>query len=159
MGLLDKDPAKAQQKQIEKEARRQAAEQEAQEKAARAEAERFTNSPQGRAREAREEGSTLFEISLPVASTQKARFGDFSQAWAPTATRTRNLEQMNVIEAIELEGWRLEHVGYVFQPTGTESRDKFLASGQIETVMGNIVGCYLFRLREEVAADTSGSQT
>lgn len=148
MGLLDKDPEKALQKQAEKEARRLAAEHAATDKAERAEAERFANSPQGRARAAREQGSTLLEISLPIASTQKAMFGSSHQAFAPTATRTRNLDQMSVLEAIEMEGWRLEHVGYVFQPTGTESRDKFLASGQIETVMGNVLGCYLFRLQD-----------
>ena len=49
------------------------------------------------------------------------------------------------IEKIESEGWRMEHVGYVFRPTRTVSRDRFLASGQQEAISGEVLGIYIFR--------------
>ena len=49
------------------------------------------------------------------------------------------------IEQIERAGWRLEDAGYVFQQTGSVSRDKFLASGQQEAVSGRVLGVYTFR--------------
>ena len=39
----------------------------------------------------------------------------------------------------------LADVGYVFEQTGSVSRDKFASSGQTASVTGNIVGVYLFR--------------
>jgi hypothetical protein len=39
----------------------------------------------------------------------------------------------------------LEHVGHVFQPTATASRDKLLSSRQTEQIAGKIMGIYLFR--------------
>ena len=39
--------------------------------------------------------------------------------------------------------------GYVFQQTSADSRDKFLASGQEETIGGRVLGIYTFRLVEE----------
>ncbi len=61
------------------------------------------------------------------------------------ANSTRTQDYSNVIQSIEEEGWRLEHVGYVYRITGSQSRDKFIASGQQEAVSGEIVGIYLFR--------------
>lgn len=56
----------------------------------------------------------------------------------------------SVIDAIEAEGWHLEHAGYLFRETGSVSRDKFLSSGQTASVTGEIVGIYLFRVRTDV---------
>lgn len=107
--------------------------------------EEFRQSPLGQARAAREAGNRFFELVLPVSETSKAWFGDPGMLGAPTATRTIQKQQGHVIEVVESEGWKLEHVGYVFQPTGTMSRDRLLASGQVESIMGQIVGIYLFR--------------
>ena len=49
------------------------------------------------------------------------------------------------IEQIERAGWRLEDAGYVFQQTGSVSRDKLLASGQQAAVSGRVLGVYTFR--------------
>lgn len=46
---------------------------------------------------------------------------------------------------IEQVGWRLEQASWIFMETGQSSRDKFLASGQLTVVTGQVVGIYLFR--------------
>jgi hypothetical protein len=113
----------------------------------------FAASPRGRARAARAAGATLFQISLPVSATEKALLGgDQVMFGAPTGTRTRDVMETGPLDEIEPEGWRLETAGYVFQPTGSQSRDRLLASGQVETIMGNVLGIYLFR-----ATDTAPS--
>ncbi len=61
------------------------------------------------------------------------------------ANSTKIEDYSGTIQAIEDEGWHLEHVGYIYRITGSESRDKFLASGQQEAVSGEIVGIYIFR--------------
>jgi hypothetical protein len=91
--------------------------------------------------------------ALPVSATEKALLGgDQVMFGAPTGTRTRDVMETGPLDEIEAEGWRLETAGYVFQPTGSQSRDRLLASGQVETIMGNVLGIYLFR-----ATDTAPS--
>jgi hypothetical protein len=55
----------------------------------------------------------------------------------------------DVLSFIESEGWRLEQAGYVFQQTGSVSRDKLLSTGQTASVTGDIWGIYVFRRRTE----------
>ena len=75
-----------------------------------------------------------------------------------TATQNPNKSQSwrhtDTLGVIESEGWTLDDVGYVFEPTGSVSRDKLLSSGQTETITGRIVGIYLFR-RDEGQRDRS----
>jgi hypothetical protein len=73
-----------------------------------------------------------------------------------TVTSTRTAGHAGVLEAIEVEGWRLEHVGYVYRVISSVSRDKFLSSGQQEAVTGEIVGIYLFRVADH--AEPSAGQ-
>ena len=103
----------------------------------------FWNSPQGRARAARDAGEKFFQISLDISQTERTVTSVLSGS-PETKTRAAG-GQLHVLEAIESEGWKLEHVGYVFQETGSVSRDKFLSSGQTEQVTGRVVGIYLFR--------------
>jgi hypothetical protein len=145
MGLLDKDPVKQQEKERAKAAKQEAAEQARREEIDKANAAAFAGSPQGRARSARQAGATMFQISLPVSATEKAFWGDQALTGSSMMTRTTQVQQGSDLELIEGEGWRLDHVGYVFQPTGTQSRDRLLSSGQVETIVGNVVGIYLFR--------------
>ncbi|WKZ81520.1 MAG: hypothetical protein QY327_06370 [Fimbriimonadaceae bacterium] len=56
----------------------------------------------------------------------------------------------NVLDAIEAEGWKLEHVGYTYMITKTESTAKAITSGQREAVSGILMGVYIFRRREQV---------
>lgn len=111
-------------------------------KAERSRLERvFAASPAGQARAAKSLGMRIFQIDVPLSQTTGrtvAMVGAF-------ANSTETEDCSNVIQSIEEEGWRLEHVGYVYRITGSVSRDKFLASGQQEAVSGEIVGIYIFR--------------
>lgn len=101
----------------------------------------YAASPVGQAEIAYEDGHGFFEVQLTVGSSQRDvsfGMGDFSK-------RTTTAQHAGTLSAIEAVGWRLEHVGYVFQVTGESSRDKFLASGQNVAVSGQTVGIYLFR--------------
>lgn len=44
--------------------------------------------------------------------------------------QTKGADPTDALATIEAEGWKLEDVGYVFQPTGAVSRDKLLSTGQ-----------------------------
>lgn len=116
-------------------------------KASAAEAARresaFLKTPPGRARTARKAGMKIFQIDMPL-SQSKAHIEPMTGAFTKKETAANNA---NMIQAIE-EGWRLEGVGYVFRWTGSETRDKFLASGQQESVSGEITGIYIFRAIE-----------
>ena len=139
MGLLNKDPAKA---AAEAQAK---AETKAEAAARRAEQE-FWASPQGQARKARQDGRTWFQAIQPVSVTNQAT-GAYVTAFRPSELgRTTTTDRSGFLEAIESEGWKLEHVGYVFQPVSTVSRDKLLSSGQTETISGKVIGIYLFRV-------------
>lgn len=101
----------------------------------------FSASPPGRARAAREAGATIFQIDLPLSKTTGVAIpltGTYAMT-SPTESYA------NLLQAVEDQGWKLEHAGYVYRVTGSVSRDKFLASGQQEAVHGEIVGIYLFR--------------
>lgn len=132
MGLFSSTP---EERAAKDEKRRQA-------EAAAAEKE-FRATPAGQALTARDRGETLFQIAMPL-STSKAQIAVMISAF----TTTREHRHVSTLEAIEAQGWRLDHVGYVFRETGSESRDKFLASGQQVAVSGEIVGVYLFRVVE-----------
>ena len=102
----------------------------------------FAKSPAGQARAAKKAGMKLFQIDIPLSKTIASTFamvGAFADS-------TKIEDYSDTIQAIEDEGWHLEHVGYIYRITGSESRDKFLASGQQEAVSGEIVGIYIFRI-------------
>lgn len=104
----------------------------------------FNDSPVGKARAAKEAGAKIFQIDMPLSQSKgytMAMLGAYSY-------KSKTKDYSNLIQAIEEEGWRLEHVSYVFRWTGSESRDKFLASGQQESVSGEIIGIYIFRATE-----------
>ncbi|MGN6280736.1 hypothetical protein [Frateuria sp.] len=130
MGLFSSTP----EEKAEKERRR------AEEAARLAEAE-FAASPAGQARFAKAAGMKIFQIDVPLSKTKGqtvAMVGAFAHS-------SKTVNYANIIQSIEDEGWRLDHVGYVYRVTGSESRDKFMASGQQEAVSGEIIGIYIFR--------------
>jgi outer membrane biogenesis lipoprotein LolB len=134
MAILSKNPEKESEKQRQ------------QEEAANAQAwAEWNASPQGRARAAAEAGQQLFEITIPISVTERTARGQLTGSKQDQVTR--KAEARTVLEAIEAEGWHLEHVGYVFEQTGSVSRDKLLSSGQTAAVQGQIVGIYLFRAK------------
>lgn len=119
--------AAKEQKQVEKEKRR---------------VERyFASTPAGQARAAKAAGMKIFQIDLPLSKTT----GCTVPMVGAFADSTNTKDYSNVIQSIEEQGWRLDHVGYVYRITGSVSRDKFLSSGQQEAVNGEIVGIYIFR--------------
>ncbi|MCU1590071.1 MAG: hypothetical protein JWP11_1327 [Frankiales bacterium] len=95
--------------------------------------------PVGQAEAAHARGQGFFEVQLEVATSQR----DVTIAGSTDKSRTSS--HAGTLSSIEAVGWRLEHVGYVFQVTGESSRDKFVASGQQVAVSGKTVGIYLFR--------------
>jgi len=99
-----------------------------------------TDDPVSRARAARDAGARLFQIALPLSQTE-----GFAIALSRTVSSTRTTEHASMLDAIETEGWHLEHCNYVYRITGSVSRDKFLSSGQQEAISGEIVGVYIFR--------------
>ena len=125
----------------EKEAR---AREKAQEQAAK-ERERlrteFLESPAGQARSAFERGDQVFQYSLDVLSTHAIVLPMVGAYTGPRSTA----DPSEILNSVCGEGWELVNGSFVFLELGSESRDKFLASGQQVAVKGSIVGYYLFK--------------
>lgn len=123
----------------------------------RKEEEAFRATPAGKARTAKEKGHVVFQF-MEVLTETKAEVIPMIGAYArdeagatglQSALGTQNRTVGSAIEAIESEGWRMVHAGYVFQQTYAESRDKFMASGQQEAIAGRVLGIYTFRLVDD----------
>src|SRR5262245_48956753 len=93
------------------------------------------SNPVIQAREARQAGARLFQTVLPLSETT-----GFALPLGPTYTTTKNREHASVLDAIEAEGWHLEHANYVYRVAGSISRDRFFATSQQEAVTGEVVG-------------------
>jgi hypothetical protein len=105
----------------------------------------FFQSPAGLARAAYEREDRVFQYSLDVHSTQAVVVPMVGAYTAPKATS----DPSEILNSVCREGWDLVNGSFVFLELGSESRDKFLASGQQVAVKGTIVGYYLFRRAEE----------
>jgi hypothetical protein len=139
MGMFKSDEEKAAEK-AERE-RVEAARQKALQAAAveAAEHKRIAG-PVGQAEVAKQAGLRFYEVQLDVGMTSgSATFGE------ATGTETRSSTHLGTLGEIEALGWRLEHVGYVYQVTGEETTDKFVTTVQRVAVSGKTVGIYLFR--------------
>lgn len=98
-------------------------------------------SPVGGAEAALAAGERFYEVQLAVnAQERDAMFGD--RRYAATGQVTSAATTLGQIEAL---GWRLEHVGYVYQVTGQSSSSRVFVSGEDTAVSGVTVGIYLFR--------------
>jgi hypothetical protein len=138
------------QKTADAEARQRKAEAKAAESAAKEErqrlererrlAEEFARAPQGMARAAFERGDDVFQYSVDVQNTKAV----VVKMVAATTTRSSN-DPSEILNAVCREGWDLVNGSFVFLETGSESRDKFLASGQQVAVKGSVIGYYLFK--------------
>lgn len=98
------------------------------------------SSPAGWARHAKQRGDRYFEVSLPFSSITGTAF--FGSADTQTAETDNGPDPLGTIER---EGWRLEHVGYVFVQTESESSKRPLLTGARVATSGVITGVYLFR--------------
>ena len=148
-------------KEQEKESKRIDREREKSEADERRKTEAFAQTPQGRARAAWHAGDKLFQIVLPVAETQRTIMGYITGS--KYETRRREHDHATILDAIEAEGWLLEHVGYVFEHRETVSQDKFMSTGQTAKVTGQLTGVYIFRAVDvrdnELAASAESSTT
>jgi hypothetical protein len=124
----------------EKKAAKAAAEAEQQ---AEKERQEFLASPIGQAQTAYEAGDMFFQFVAPISETRRTVMGILSGE--KDAMKKSENTHADVLGAVEEAGWKLADVGYVFEQTGSVSRDKFGSSGQTASVTGNIIGVYLFR--------------
>jgi len=96
------------------------------------------------AREARRRGARFVEVQLEVGKSSR----DVSFGAADSGARTE-ADHGEILAAIEAEGWRLEHVGYVFVATGQSTRQKVFGTGESVAVSGVTLGIYLFRALDD----------
>jgi hypothetical protein len=119
----------------------------------------------GRAKVAYDAGEMFFQMQRVISVTKAEVFimmgasstseevdksaqggaGFMSSIRDAAAASIENLPITQTLAAIEGIGWRLAHAGYTYRETYSESRDKFLASGQQVATAGEIVAIYLFR--------------
>jgi hypothetical protein len=92
---------------------------------------------------AREDGQGFFEVQLEVGTSQR------DQTLFGSIGKSKRNSHAGTLAAIEAAGWRLEHVGYVYQVTGESSRNRAIGTGQSTAVSGVTVGIYLFRAAED----------
>ena len=98
-------------------------------------------SPAGRARKAFQNDDQVFQYELDVRKTQ-AIVVPMLNAYSSTSTTA---DPTAILNSVCHEGWELLNGSFVFLEKGSESRDKFLASGQQVAVRGTIIGYYLFK--------------
>jgi len=146
MGLFKSDEERARE-----DAERQAvaqAEQARREAAQKEQAYReWLASPIGQATAAKQAGQRFFELQMSVGYHQReAMWGSRDYT-----SNDQVISSAGMLGEIERLGWRLEHVGYVFQMTGQSSTERFFVSGEQTSVSGVTVGIYLFRNTEAPA--------
>jgi hypothetical protein len=119
-----------------------AAEKAERERLAQIERERqaFYRSPAGQARVAFEREDDVFQCSWDVMS-QKA----IIVAMVGSTTAKQTSDPSEILNSICHEGWTLMTGSFVFVHEGSQSRDKFMSSGQNVAVKGTTVGYYLFK--------------
>jgi hypothetical protein len=103
--------------------------------------EQWLSSPLGQATSAMEQGQGFFELQLEVGSSQR----EINFMQTRVVGENRIASHAGVLCAIEQLGWRLEHVGHVFVPTGEHTRQTLSGFGHNSAVTGVTLGIYLFR--------------
>lgn len=131
---------KSPEKQAEKAAQEAQAEAEKQARQAEKERQRFLASPVGQAHAAFERGDRVFQYSQSVSNQQAVVV-----AMVGASTTKTTSDPSQVLNAVCAEGWDLITGSFVFVEEGSQSRDKFMSSGQQVAVKGETVGYYLFR--------------
>jgi hypothetical protein len=137
-------------KRREKEEQARAKAEEAERKRMEAERQAFLASPVGRARTAFGRGDHVFQYEVDVRETQA-----IIVAMVGSRTTQRSSDPVEILNAVCHEGWELVNGSFVFLELGSQSRDKFMNSGQNVAVKGTVVGYYLFRRCEENRASSS----
>ena len=99
-----------------------------------------SHSPAGKARVAFGAGEQVFQYAHDVTS-QKA----IIVAMVGSTTAKQTSDPSEILNSVCHEGWELVNGSFVFVHEGSQSRDKFMSSGQNLSVKGTTVGYYLFR--------------
>lgn len=100
----------------------------------------FFASPAGKARAAFAAGEQVFQYEHDVTS-QKAVI----VAMVGSGNSKQTSDPSVILNSVCHEGWELVNGSFVFVHEGSQSRDKFMSSGQNLAVKGTTVGYYLFR--------------
>jgi hypothetical protein len=100
----------------------------------------FISTPAGRARDAFDEGDQVFQCSFNVMSQQA-----IVVAMIGSSTSKSTTDPTDILNSVCREGWELLTGSFVFVEEGSQSRDKFLSSGQNVAVKGATMGYYLFK--------------
>ena len=100
----------------------------------------FFSTPAGRARDAFDEGDRVFQCSFNVMSQQAILV-----AMIGSSTSKSTTDPTDILNSVCREGWELLTGSFVFVEEGSQSRDKFLSSGQNVAVKGATMGYYLFK--------------
>ena len=66
-------------------------------------------------------------------------------AMVGSTTTKRTSDPTEILNSVCHEGWELLNGSFVFVEHGSQTRDKFMSSGQNVAVNGTTVGYYLFR--------------
>jgi hypothetical protein len=128
-------------KRLQKESAAEEADRRAEKKARERQRQAFLASPAGQAREAFEQDDFVFQYSIDVHQTQATVV---AMGGAYTKSKETN-DATDVLNSVCHEGWELVNGSFVFLELGSESRDKFMASGQQVAVKGTVLGYYLFK--------------
>lgn len=104
---------------------------------------RYAESPEGLARGAFARGDGFFQLMMPAG----ALAGEPSLLGS-SENRIEGAGDPHVLALVEREGWRLEHVGYVFVETGATTTNRMFNTGQGVVTRGVVQGVYLFRRAE-----------
>jgi hypothetical protein len=107
------------------------------------EREEFLASPAGQARIAFERGDRVFQFEIDVKDTKAVVIPMMT-----AMTTSKTADPVEILNSVCHEGWELVNGSFVFHELGSESRDKFLASGQNVAVKGTVIGYYLFNRSE-----------
>jgi hypothetical protein len=148
MAFFKKSPEEVAADEQKKQQKFAAAEQQRQQEEENRRLEAELATPSGQAKYAKINGARTFQISLPLSET----VGKKGILLGGSAQTTRT-EHSTTIDAIEAEGWNLEHANYVYQVTKTvASRSIFSASAQGYDYAYNaeIIGIYIFRIAKMV---------
>jgi hypothetical protein len=110
----------------------------------------FFETPAGRARLAYEEGDQVFQYSFDVVNHQAVVV-----AMVGSKQTKKTNDPVAILNSVCHEGWELVNGSFVFIEEGSQSRDKFMSSGQNIAVKGTTVGYYLFRRSDANKRETS----
>jgi hypothetical protein len=107
---------------------------------AEAQRQTFLRTPVGQARAAFERGDYLFQYAHDIESQEAVIV-----AMVGSTTTRQATDPSEILNAVCKQGWELVNGSFVFREQGSQSRDKFMSSGQNIAVNGTTIGYYLFR--------------